>query len=596
MRAYVLLIAALSVAAPAAAQTLMGTADWSYGRAAYDGDTEPTVTSTFAQAYSAGYESTLWDPRFLRYSGTLTWQRMGLTQSGKRGASTQLGYRARGALFPARPFPITLEASRGTGTEAAGFPSSSPVRGGLEVLPSELMGNFDTRTSQMAITSQLFAKRLPRLDVNYQRANAAVSLGAAEAEQRDSALTANMTYEARRTRSALRYTRNRTDNLVTRLFSQRVSDLAYTLSADLSRRMRADVRAGYRDTFSLVDDGPRFVDLGRELYRLPTGRRSSLTYGTTSLAYQSARRLTSSAGVTVDRQDAAAGTATGLLASSENRYVLPGGLSLQAAGNYGRRSVSSPGQRIEVATRGVSAGANWRVPLRRAPVSVGYTALRGWHEDGSGRSGTTRGQEANLGASASLFKRFEVSGGLDRARARDDLLVFGNYSADRARATARVRLSRHLSFGGAWERSATTRGSGASLSRSRLRNSSASVEYQISASSRLIVNAGRLQSYPDGTADEEVFLGASYDTKLASGLYLTVTARREHVALERSRLVRDGVLASGRLEYRLTRFTFSLDYRVTNLTLDTGPRASDAVDYKANQLLFRISRRFALPL
>src|SRR5262249_10865655 len=123
----------LMTARPAAAQSVSGNADWGYARAAYRTESSTTEDGAFTQAYTLGYSSSLWDPRFAIYSGGLTFNRNALSFGSDTSQSEQTGFNAAASLFSMRPFRLSLHANRAVGGESANYPASSGLRSGLAV-------------------------------------------------------------------------------------------------------------------------------------------------------------------------------------------------------------------------------------------------------------------------------------------------------------------------------------------------------------------------------------------------------------------------------------------------------------------------------
>src|ERR671914_171862 len=83
----------------AAAQAVNGSADWGYGRSTSRSEDQTTRNGSFTQAYSLGYQSFLWDPRFLAYSGELTFRKNALSFDTSDSGSRQTGFKTGATLF-----------------------------------------------------------------------------------------------------------------------------------------------------------------------------------------------------------------------------------------------------------------------------------------------------------------------------------------------------------------------------------------------------------------------------------------------------------------------------------------------------------------
>src|SRR5918995_6201410 len=147
----------------AAAQAVNGSADFGYGRSTSRTGDQVTENDSFTQAYTVGYQSIVWDPRFLTYAGELTFHRNALSFGPQDGASRQTGYKASASLFPARHFPLSVNASRTLGGETANYPTSNPIRGGL-ALPAGEMSSLKTGQSALGVNWQFNNGRLPRAE------------------------------------------------------------------------------------------------------------------------------------------------------------------------------------------------------------------------------------------------------------------------------------------------------------------------------------------------------------------------------------------------------------------------------------------------
>src|SRR5688572_14370526 len=222
----------------AAAQAVNGSADWGYGRSTSRTGDQVTENDSFTQAYTVGYQSIVWDPRFLTYSGELTFHRNALSFGPQDGASRQTGFKASATLFPARHFPLSVNASRAIGGETANYPATNPIRGGL-ALPTGDVSSLKTGQSALGINWQFNNVRLARAELSYQQASATMAVGSLEALQRQSSLHALIARDGPRLRNSLRYDRNGFDNALSHAFTQRYAELSYELVATASPRTSA---------------------------------------------------------------------------------------------------------------------------------------------------------------------------------------------------------------------------------------------------------------------------------------------------------------------------------------------------------------------
>ncbi len=579
----------LSCPVQAAAQAVYGTADWTYGRSTIDAGDERTLNRTFTQSYTIGYRSILWDPRFMNYTAELTFQKIGLLFSGQEGHSGSTGYKLGASLFPSRPFPLAISASRSFGGESGNFPTTTPVRGGLTLPPGTVAPQFRTRQSTFGVNWQLVAKAFPRVELGYNKAASIVSLGDLQAEQRDSNLSALMAAGSARTRSTLRFQRTAFANLAAQEFNQRITDLSYELLATLGRRTKSTVRAGHRRTYSLFDTPPQFTDIGRGTYPLPAAGTIGQYYATGSVGYQPCEALFTDLTISYDRSTWDRGSADSLLLLSATRYEPLRGLTLTGRMTYGLRGQDLDASRLTVLTRNILAGASYNLVLRPIQASVGGERGTGWHTGSAGQPGRTDSWAQRAGVASSALKWVDLSAGYERGRATDDLIAFGNYFLERKRVSMQSRAIGRLRLEGTWERSTVERGIRETFSRSHFLIRNAGVHVDLGRGRRLAVTAGEYRTRADFGSDLNQFYGVSYESYLFDGLRLSFSGRREKVALRGQK--QSGYYTTTQVEYRLRLFTFVLEHRYINLDLAVSTRANPFL-FMSNQVLIRISRRF----
>jgi len=249
MKRAALVLLVLASPAGAAAQSLNGNADWGYSRSAYRTGTAVTEDGAFTQAYTLGYSSTLWDPRFAIYSGELTFNRNALMFGTEESKSAQTGFNATASLFSMRPFRLSLHANRSVGGESANYPESSLMREGLSLTPG-VTPELQTGRSEYGASWVNVSPSLPRVEFSYQQGSARVSAGPLEAVQTQRSVHALISREGPHLSNTLRYQHQAADNDLSTAFEQRYDDLEYELVAKASDRTRADVRAGRRTTLS----------------------------------------------------------------------------------------------------------------------------------------------------------------------------------------------------------------------------------------------------------------------------------------------------------------------------------------------------------
>jgi hypothetical protein len=573
----------------AVAQTVNGSADWGYGRSTSRTGDEETENDSFTQAYTVGYQSILWDPRFLTYSGELTFHKNALSFGPQDGTSRQTGFKTSATLFPARHFPLSVNASRTLGGETANYPTSNPVRGGL-TLPTGDVSPLKTGQSALGVNWMFNNGRLPRAELSYQNGSATMAVGSLEASQRQSSVHALIAREGPRLRNSLRYDRNRFDNALSQAFTQRYAELSYELFAAASPRTSATVRAGRRSTFSLFDVPRQFNGIGDVAYRPPATGEVGLQYGTASVSHARSR-LSADLTASYDRERSDAGAADALLGVATTRYNLLSGLTLSGSATYGTRGQLVNADETRVITRSVAGGADYALAFRFLQASAGY-------DEGHGRStgelgdGRTRSWRSRAHASTGVLRLVDLNIAYERGLSRDDILEFGNQWHERTRATARSTPSRRLLLEANWEQSTTERGRSMNVSRSRYVQNSGTAAFDLSRDRRVSVSMGRFLNRSFAGDDSTDYVGLSLDGTVIGALRLTITARREHTYSDASRLDQSGYFTMGAFEYRVRLFTFAVEHRYTDLALSTAAQI-DPVAFTGNQILFRVGRRFA---
>lgn len=574
----------------AAAQSLDGTVDWGYGRSTYDTGDQQTTNGSFTQAYTLGYRSVLWDPRFLTYAGEVTFNRNALTFGSEASSSQQTGFKTTANLFPTRPFRGSIRASRGFGGVSANYPESSTLRGGL-ALPAGSAPELKTANSEFGINWQLVSKSLPRVELSYQDASAKVAAGSLSVLQRQSSMQALVARETPRLSNTLRYQRNGFDTGLSQAFRQQYSELAYELVAKATARTWGTARAGRRTTLSLFDVPDRFTDIGVDGYHPPSGSGVTLDYGMATLTHQATRGLSADMTVGFDRERSAAGSTSARLASAGARYQAFGGLVLQGSGTYGERGQEVGGTRVLVLTRGATTGAEYALTSRFVRATAAYETGRGWNRSDRGTEGESRMWRGRAGASTEILHFLQLTVGHDRGRSRDDLLAFGNQWQERTHATARSTLTRRITVDASYEIASIDRGLAPLLFRTRYTQATASTSLGLARERRLAFTAGRFLNRASAADDANEYVGLVFDGRLIGPLHVSVTARREHTTSAAARLDQDGYYTTGVVDYRVRLFTFSLEHRYTNLALSTAARI-DPLTFTGNQILFRVGRRF----
>jgi hypothetical protein len=590
MPARVFLAAALLfVPAVLAAQTVDGAADWGWGRSMYRTGDEESTNGSFTQAYTLGYRSVFWDPRFLTYSGELTFNKNALTFGQQDSLSQQTGFKASANLFASRPFHGSIHASRGFGGESGNYPQSSAERSGL-TLPAGSVPELKIGRSEFGVNWQLAAKSLPRIELSYDDGSTTVAAGSLEAVQRQRSVQALIAKDGPRLSNTLRYREEGFDSAVSQAFRQRFGELSYELTARASDRTWSTVRAGRRTTFSLFDVPPQFNDIGIDSYHPPPGGEVALVYGLATLTHQAAKGLSADVSVGYDREESTAAGTSALLATATTRYEPITGLTMHGSSTYGERGQDGAGARLIVLTRGFSSGADYTLTRRLVRGGIGFEAGRGWNTSERGE-GESRRWRMRADAGTDVLRVVQLSTGYEQGRSLDDLLPLGNQWQERTHASLRSMLTARVMIDATYELASIDRGTAPQIFRTRYTQTILTTAIQLARDRRVTFAAGRFRNRAFTGDDDNEYIGIGFDGALIGLLRLSLTARRERTMSSAARLDQDGYYATAVLTYRLRLFTFSLEQRYTDLVLLTGNRV-DPLTFTGNQILFRVGRKF----
>ncbi len=576
-----------------AAQTLNGVADWTVNRSLFESAGQETTNSSVAQTYTLGYRSVLWDPRFLRYDAEVTLQKNGLRTNRQRGNLRNIGYNVTSSLFPARPFPLTVQASRSYGGQSGDFPSAPPIRGGLTLPPGSVAPDFRTVASSLGVNWLLATERLPRVELSYHQGGSEVAAGPFEGRQRDSNLGLAVTRETPGMRHAVRAQRTAYDNLLSDVFKERLTDIGYDVTRTVSRRARATARAGYRRTYSLYDLAPQFTDVGRGAYLPPARGDFTLYYGVGTLGYRAAERLTTELTTSYDRGRSAAGSTESTLLASTARYQVFSGLTVSGTAITGSRDQRVAGAPVTMQTRSVVAGLDYTVALPLVQTSIGGERGTGWNTGVDGAAGRSRLWTLRAGMSTRSLKWLTLSGGHERGANEDDLLTFGNVATERTHAAARTHAGPRVLIEGSWE---TSRSRRATLdpSEGRFVILSGGANVILGERRRMAVAGGEYRNTAAFGTDRNQFVGATYTDRFGR-LRLWASARRESSRLMTTALQQHGYYTVLQAEYRLRLFGIGLEHRYTTMDYAGGP-VRTPFGFTGNQLLLRVIRKFSIDM
>jgi len=585
------------VPALAGAQVVAGVAAWTVGRGSSESGGQPSQNNAFWQDYTLGYTGSLLDARLLKYNAEIAFRTNSLNSGGvdysQQGNQRDLGYKLGASLFPARPFPFFIQASRDTIDESGNYPSSSGIRGGIAVPPGVPTPDFRTRNTSLSAGWQLSVPSLPRIDVGYRKGHSIVTGGPYLAEQRDEDLHLGVSKETARTQHALRYQWTTYENQVSQAFNQRLSDLEYVFGATLQRRSRASVRVGRRTSLSLFDVAVPAGNQDTGAYTPPSRGEVGTTYLVGTINVEPNRRLSLDFTGTFDRQDASLVTTDAKLASATANFEALPGLSLNATGTFGERGQQLGRDTISVITRSGLAGVSYRARVRWLDAGVQYAAGAGTNttvEGQLGHTGSWAGQ-ANLSASS---RWFSVSGGYGRSNNTDDILDYGNFRYERGHAAVQGQAGRVL-LNGSWEELLIERGRGLTFARERQRIVTATASLRVGRDSLLSANAGGFRSDIESGRDRSVFAGAAFESQLWRALHLVLWSRLGNTSATQTGLDQRALNAFAQLEYRLRFFNFALEYRYNDQDLLSGDLANP-IKFRGHQMLLRITRKFGFAL
>lgn len=577
----------LVMSGAAHAQSISGSADWTYGRNTTTSG-ETNTSGTFAQTYTAGYRSILWDPRFMQYEGELTFRRLSMDLNDRNGRLSDMAYRFGATLFNARPFPLSVSALRSFGLESGSLPSGNALRGGLVLPATGEMPELNTRTTTSSVLWQLDAPRLPRVDLAYRRSSSEISAVNEAVAQHDSLLSL---LAARRTgplSNELRFQRASFENEFSTDFTQRLTELAYDGNAAIGRTLRTTSRVGYRKSFSLFDTPVRLNELGQQSFAAPVRGDSTLRYAIQSVSWQAARRLDTDLTVSYDTSSSSDVSTSALLASGIVRYQIVSGLAVDVTGTNGTRSQVVRGTSIDALTRSATTAVSYTSGVPHLLFGGSLRGGRGRATSVEGRKGNSMLWNGQATASSDVLRWIDLGALYEKGRTSDDLLAFGNYALERRRLTARTRIGTRGSVEADWEHSRQERGRAPDLFSTHLRTRSIGATYMLSPAHRLAFNAGSFRTAYEREVDSVRFASVNYNGQLTRLLRATASFREE--VGRRRTLDQTGYIFIGQLEYRVRLFMFGFEERLTNIDYRLPGR--DPFLFHGNSLVVRIGRKF----
>ena len=588
-----LALAAIAMLAPAAAEAqLYGAVEFVLGRGYVDSGVDRSPNNDFDQNYTVGFRSSIWDQRFLRYDGNVTFRRTNLVFGEKSGSSNDFGFAFNGTFFNSRSFPLTLQVSRNQIAESGDFPSASIIRGGLTFPPGQPMPDFLTRRSGIDLNWQLTEPRLPQVQLTVRKVNWNGSGGGESGTQREDQINANVEKTLGWTRHTFRYLKNAIANETNSLYDNGYSNLSYEMATTRAGRTRGTVQVGRRTSYSLFDVPSRIVDPG--LPGPEYGRRGSslIRYAQGSVTYDATSRLSADVMLGAEREDLEFGSAGSLLASAGARLLVGKGLSVNGQGAVGLRD-----QRIQSVERNVrtatwTVGADYVRTINALTFSAGGHRTAGTNEEYTGETGETNGWFGRADVGTAFSRGVNLRAGYERGQTTDNLLETGNQDLERVRLSAHSNVGSRVSLEATWEDSSVVRGRTVQLEDSRFMIASGTAHVRVTRRSTASIAAGQFTTTTLANfADERrAFAFVSFDATLAPALMLRTYGRGERT--EFTSMDRDQIFleALAILEYKLRFLTCALEYRYTESGISQA--GSLTRPSRGNRVLLRISRRF----
>src|SRR6185503_19572862 len=436
----------------AAAQQINGLAAWTLGNGTNTYDTQSYRNTGLSQNYVLGVDTPFLDRRLMKLNTEGSFRTNALTSGPEREAlradQRAVGYKLGASMFPQRPFPLTVQASRDIIDESADYPSSAAIRGGVALPAGAIAPALQTTARTLAANWQLSAGALPRVEVGYTAENLATAGSGYGAAQQHESLHAGVSKQSARLRNTFRYDRNSIDNQQSSAYNQRNLDMDYEFGALLGARTRMNVHTGRRRMSSLFDLPATVIDPAAGAYAVPSRGDNDVRYVISNISFEPVTRFSIDATASLDRQRAAPASTGARLAFLSTRLDAGGGLSLNATGTYGDREEVVGERAVKVLTQGGQGGATFRTGPHWLEGSVAYTGGKGMNRTPEGTTGATAAQYGQATLSSTIGW-VSVSAGEDRSITRDDILDYGNTGVVRDRASLDLHPWR-LGIGGSW--------------------------------------------------------------------------------------------------------------------------------------------------
>jgi hypothetical protein len=235
------------------------------------------------------------------------------------------------------------------------------------------------------------------------------------------------------------------------------------------------------------------------------------------------------------------------------------------------------------------AGVTYRAGVRWLQGTVGYNVGGGSNTTPDGQVGKVKSEAGQAGLSLSI-KGVGLSGGYERARARDEILDFGNYATERSHAALNTQAGR-LTMNASAERARINRGRGATFSTNLQQSVSGNVGLRIGRDSQLSANVGGFQNQGTFGDDRALFAGVGLESQIAKGLHLSAWVRQGTMVASLTKLDQKTMYGFASLEYRLRQFNLALEYRNSQQNMMTSD-LTDPYNFRGHQVLLRLSRGF----
>lgn len=589
---------------PLEAQTVAGQAEWAIDRYTADFGGARSFSRLFSQRYTVGYESLLWDRRFMTYFGELTFFRDGQRIDDERTSAHDFGYRLGANLFPARPFPLTINALRTSGSYSA------LTGGGLQssvvpLPPGYLPDRFDSKLSSLEIGWQLNAPALPRFSIGYRSSSATTSTGPYSATQDDRVLDLSAAKDWKHVRNLLTFNSLSTDTVNVRPLTRRQRELLYSLWADAGPKLRATARAGYRDLASNFAAQPLTPGQGAPIDIPLVGSDLETRYVAGSVSYLPTRRLALDVSVGLDDAEATSGRSAGgtpeaaslgtssLTATGNARYEILTGLSANALA-----SLADLEERIGETTRSglqhvAGGGLQYVVPLPHVQPMVGIVRTVGRIETVDGVSGNTGSWTRRAGLTANAGRAFGASAEFEDTEVVDDIFVLANYSRRRLRATVQAAPGRRIQLDASWEDSDVNQGRDLLVLDNRVRTTQGGVTWLVARGQQVLVRGGQWRTATRGDDIDSRVITAQYQATFSR---LRAQAEYSREAFDGARLGQAEPVTQynnrvqGYIEYQLRLFTLGFDFRHARSAQGLLPGA------EISQWRVRVIRRFGSTL